>query len=97
MILLTPRDEGARDTAERLYSEMQVAGIDALIDDRDERPGVKYKDAELTGICCRISVGSRDLADGVVEVTSRATGEKERVPVADAARYVRDFLARSAS
>ncbi len=95
VILLTPRDEGARETAERLYSEMQAAGIDALIDDRDERPGVKYKDAELTGIPCRVSVGKRDLADGVVEITSRATGEKERVPVAEATGYVRDFLTRS--
>ena len=96
VILLTPRDDAARDAADRLYRELLAAGVDVLIDDRDERPGVKYKDAELTGIPCRVSVGSRDLADGVMEITSRATGEKERVPVAKAAAYVRDFLARSA-
>ncbi len=96
VILLTPRDAAARDAADRLYRELLAAGVDALLDDRDERPGVKYKDAELTGIPCRVSVGSRDLADGVMEITSRATGEKERVPVAEAAAYVRDFLARSA-
>jgi len=96
VILLTPRDEASREAAGRLYEELLTAGVDVLIDDRDERPGVKYKDAELTGIPCRVSVGKRDLADGVVEITSRATGEKERVPVAEAARYVRDFLARSA-
>jgi prolyl-tRNA synthetase len=96
VILLTPRDEAARAAAEGLYEELLAAGVDALIDDRDERPGVKYKDAELTGIPCRVSVGSRDLADGVVEITSRATGEKERVPMAEAAGYVRGFLARSA-
>jgi len=96
VILLTPRDEASREAADRLYKELLTAGVDVLIDDRDERPGVKYKDAELTGIPCRVSVGKRDLADGVVEITSRATGEKERVPVAEAARYVRDFLARSA-
>jgi prolyl-tRNA synthetase len=97
VILLSTRDEAASAAAESLYAELLAAGVDAFLDDRDQRPGVKYKDAELTGICCRVSVGSRDLADGVVEVTSRATGEKERVPVAEAARYVRDFLARSAS
>ncbi len=96
VILLTPRDDAARDAADRLYRELLAAGVDVLIDDRDERPGVKYKDAELTGIPCRVSVGSRDLADGVMEITSRATGEKERVPVAEAVAYVRDFLARSA-
>jgi prolyl-tRNA synthetase family II len=96
VILLSMRDEAAAAAAESLYRELLAAGVDAMLDDRDQRPGVKYKDAELTGIPCRVSVGSRDLADGVVEVTSRATGEKERVPVADAARYVRDFLARSA-
>jgi prolyl-tRNA synthetase len=78
-----------------LYGELLAAGVDVLLDDRDARPGVKYKDAELTGIPCRVSVGKRDLADGVVEITSRVTGEKERVPVAEATGYVRDFLARS--
>ena len=93
VILLSMRDEAARSAAETLYQDLLAAGVDALIDDRDERPGVKYKDAELTGIPLRISVGSRDLADGVVEVTSRATGEKQRVPVADAVAHVRQFLA----
>ena len=63
---------GARAAAEALYAELQAAGVDTLIDDRDERPGVKFRDAELIGIPCRVSVGSRDLADGVVEITSRS-------------------------
>jgi prolyl-tRNA synthetase len=96
VILLSTRDEAASRAADSLYRELLAAGVDAVLDDRDQRPGVKYKDAELTGIPCRVSVGSRDLADGVVEVTIRVSGEKERVPVADAAGYVRDFLARSA-
>jgi len=54
---------------------------------------VKYRDAELTGIPWRVSVGSRDLADGVVEVTSRKTGEKERVPVGQAAKHLQQVLA----
>ena len=83
--------------AESIYAELQAAGADVLLDDRDERPGVKFKDAELTGIPFRISVGSRDLADGVVEVVTRQTGEKERVPVDQAAKHVQSLLAGSAA
>ena len=67
--------------------------MDTVIDDRDERPGVKYRDAELTGIPCRVSVGSRDLAEGMVEFAIRATGEKQRVPVVEAVRHVQQYLA----
>ncbi len=93
VLLLSVRDEQARAAAETLYSGLREAGVDALIDDRDVRPGVKYADAELTGIPYRVSVGSRDLADGMVEVTSRATGAKERVPVADAVQHIRSLRA----
>jgi prolyl-tRNA synthetase len=95
VILLSMRDEAARSAANSLYRELLAAGVDALIDDRDERPGVKYTDAELTGIPYRISVGSRDLADGIVEITSRVTGDKQRVPVAQAVARVRQVLAES--
>ena len=93
VVLLSVKDEAARAAAEDIYRELLAGGADALIDDRDERPGVKFRDAELTGIPCRVSVGSRDLADGVVEIGWRATGEKIRVPVADAASRVRELLA----
>jgi prolyl-tRNA synthetase len=93
VVLLSTKDEAARAVAEDVYRELLAGGADALIDDRDERPGVKFRDAELTGIPCRVSVGSRDLADGVVEITWRATGEKVRVPVGDAVWRVREMLA----
>jgi prolyl-tRNA synthetase len=92
VVLLSPRDGEARSAAQMLYAGLLDAGVDALIDDRDVRPGVKYADAELTGIPLRISVGSRDLADGVVEITSRSSGERERVAVADAVDWVRQAL-----
>jgi prolyl-tRNA synthetase family II len=92
VVLLTPKDTAARAAAETLYAELQAAGVDTFLDDRDERPGVKYRDAELTGIPCRVSVGSRDLAEGVVDFAIRATGEKERVPVAEAVRHVQQYL-----
>ena len=88
VILLSVRDEGAKAAAESLYQDLLAAGVDAALDDREERPGVKFKDAELTGIPVRLTVGARDLADGLVEVTRRATGEKERVAVDDAVAHV---------
>ena len=93
VVLVSMKDEAARAVAEDIYRELRAGGADVLIDDRDERPGVKFRDAELTGIPVRVSVGSRDLADGVVEVTRRATGEKARVPAGDAVARVRDILA----
>ncbi len=92
VILLSVRDEGARSAAESLYRDLLAGGVDAAIDDREERPGVKFKDAELTGLPVRLTVGARDLADGLVEVTSRATGEKERVAVDAAVAHVTALL-----
>ena len=92
VIMVSPKDEAVRVAAESIYGELQAAGRDVLIDDRDERPGVKFKDAELIGFPVRISVGRRDLAEGLVEVVSRATGERERVPVDQALKHVLDLL-----
>jgi prolyl-tRNA synthetase family II len=92
VILLSHRDEAARSVAQELYQGLLAAGVDAVLDDREERPGVKFKDAELTGIPFRLTVGTRDLADGLVEITSRASGEKERVAVAEAVSRVRVLI-----
>jgi prolyl-tRNA synthetase len=94
VILLSSKDAEVKATAETLYSSLLDAGVEALLDDRDVRPGVKYADAELTGIPFRVSVGPRDLADGVVEITARATGEKERVAVGEAVAHLRDLAGR---
>jgi prolyl-tRNA synthetase len=93
VILVSGKDEAAKTAAESIYAELLAAGADVVIDDRDERPGVKFADAELTGIPFRISVGSRDLAEGLVEVVTRSTREKERVPVDQAVKHVLDLLA----
>jgi len=92
VLTLSPQDEATVAAAETLYAELRAAGVDTLIDDRDERPGVKFRDAELIGIPYRVSVGARDLAEGVVEITSRATGEKERVPADQAVTRVLRYL-----
>ena len=93
---LSAWDEAVTATAESIYAELRAAAIEVVLDDRDERPGVKFKDAELTGIPVRISVGSRDLADGMVEVVSRLTRLKERVPVDQAVKHALDLLAAPA-
>jgi prolyl-tRNA synthetase len=93
VISLSAKDEAVPSAAEAIYNGLRAAGTEVILDDRDERPGVKFKDAELTGIPVRVAVGSRDLADGVVEVTSRETGEKERVPVSEVVSHVRELLA----
>jgi prolyl-tRNA synthetase len=90
---LSMKDAEVKAVAETLYNGLLDTGIEVLLDDRDVRPGVKFADAELVGIPFRVSVGPRDLADGVVEITRRANGEKERVPVGDAASRVRELVA----
>jgi prolyl-tRNA synthetase len=92
VIMVSSRDEAVRAAAEAIYAALQAAGHDVIIDDRDERPGVKFKDAELIGFPFRISVGSRDLAEGMVEVVSRDSGERERVPADQAVKHVQDLL-----
>ncbi len=66
-----------------IYVALKDAGVDALIDDRDARAGVKFADAELIGFPFRITVGPKGLANGEVEVTDRATGETNAVPLTD--------------
>ena len=92
VVLLSLKDPEVKAAAETLYSSLLDVGVDAMLDDRDVRPGVKYADAELVGIPFRISVGPRDLADGVVEITRRANGEKERIPVGEAVSHLQALL-----
>jgi prolyl-tRNA synthetase family II len=93
VVTLSAKDDAVTRAAESIYAELRAAGIEVVLDDRDERPGVKFKDSELTGIPVRVSVGSRDLAEGMVEVVSRATMLKERVPVDQAVKHALDLLA----
>jgi prolyl-tRNA synthetase len=76
------KDAALRETAEKLYKDLQRAGLDALLDDRDERAGVKFKDADLIGVPYRITVGKK-AADGVVELFERATKTSEDVKLSE--------------
>ncbi|RII27862.1 MAG: proline--tRNA ligase [Geobacter sp.] len=85
---LNIKEEPVRAAAEDIYADLQLAGIDVLLDDRDERPGFKFKDADLIGIPLRIVVGSKNLAEGKVELKDRKTGAVELLPVAEAVARV---------
>lgn len=81
-----------RDAAELVYRALRAEGVDVLLDDRAERAGVKFKDADLIGIPFRITVGNK-VASGLVELTSRSAGERRDVSVGEAARAVRRHVA----
>jgi prolyl-tRNA synthetase len=74
-------DAEQREKSEHLYAELSEAGLDVLLDDRDERPGVKFKDADLIGIPFRVVLGPRALAKGCVELVVRAGGQTSEVPL----------------
>jgi len=78
-------DAQLRETAERLAAELEAAGVDTLLDDRDARPGVKFKDADLIGLPVRLTVGPRALARGCVELKPRGEAAAREVAVAEAA------------
>jgi prolyl-tRNA synthetase len=86
-------DPEAAKAGESVYEQLTAAGMEVIIDDRAERAGVKFRDAELTGIPLRVTVGKRGLADGSVEVTTRATGETVKVALGDVVAHVRGALA----
>ncbi|MEE8485647.1 MAG: proline--tRNA ligase [Acidimicrobiia bacterium] len=93
--VVRPDDERSREVSTSLYDELTAGGVDVLLDDRDERPGVKFTDAELIGIPLRITVGPRGLDAGVVEFSERRTGDQREVAIADAAPEVLRFLGRT--
>jgi prolyl-tRNA synthetase len=78
VVIANAADEAQRTLAEQLYTDLQAAGIDALLDDRSERAGVKFKDADLLGIPWRVVVG-RGAATGLVELVQRAGGAKQEL------------------
>jgi prolyl-tRNA synthetase len=89
--IVTPigKDGAVFEAAERLYTALGELGVEVLLDDRDERPGVKFKDADLLGIPLRVTIGARGLADGVVELKLRTAPETEKVKLEEAAEAVK--------
>ena len=93
-VVVTPvnfTDEALKAAALALYAELKAMGVDVLLDDRDERPGVKFKDAELIGIPWRVTVGKK-LAQGLFEVSERRTRTVTEVGVAEVAGWLKARL-----
>ncbi len=95
--LLDPTDEAVAKVAADLEAGLEAQGIDALVDDREERPGVKFKDADLIGFTVRVVVGAKGLAKGGVEVKARCDPKEAMkiVAPADAIAVIKELLAES--
>ena len=93
-IIVTPTNVGdatLKATAEDIASRLESSGYDVLLDDRDERPGVKFKDADLVGIPFRINVGKK-VTEGTVEVVQRSTRQLHDVSIGAIAEYFEKIL-----
>jgi prolyl-tRNA synthetase len=90
------KDTKSMDVAEELYAALEEKGFEVLMDDRDERAGSKFKDADLIGIPWRIIIGEKNLKDGLVEVKERKTGKVEKVKIEEAAENVAKKLVMAA-
>jgi prolyl-tRNA synthetase len=93
-VIITPigNDEQIRDTAEKVYAELIDSGVDCLLDDRDVRGGVKFKDADLLGIPIRITVGKKSIADNNVEIKLRSEAQAKKVPIGKAASATAELI-----
>jgi prolyl-tRNA synthetase len=91
VVPVSMRNQAQMAVAEQLYRDLQAAGFDVLIDDRDERPGVKFKDADLLGVPLRVTVGNALVKEGVIEIRERATRAERRVPREQVVAAVREM------
>lgn len=89
LLALQATDPQVTQVAERLHEELEKAGLEVLYDDRDERPGVKFKDADLVGLPYRIAVGKKGVAEGVVELKARRSPEVVKVKLDEIVGLVR--------
>jgi prolyl-tRNA synthetase len=86
--LVNPKDEAVRSAGEALYTELQAQGVEVLLDDRDERPGSKFADADLLGMPLRVTVGSKALQEGALELQERRSCERTLIPRGEAAARI---------
>jgi prolyl-tRNA synthetase len=86
---LSAKDDTVREASEAIYQDLLQGGVEVLLDDRDERPGFKFKDADLIGIPLRIVVGAKNLADGRVELKERRDGQVSLLSIEEAIARVK--------
>ena len=90
------KEEMVKSACDDIYARLAAAGVEVLLDDRDERPGVKFKDADLLGMPLRLTVGARARKEGLVEIRRRRTGEVETATPAEIVARVRALLGQTA-
>jgi prolyl-tRNA synthetase len=95
VVVAQQNDAAVAEAGERAYRALLDAGVDVIIDDRGDRAGVKFSDAELVGIPFRITIGKRGVTAGTAELTERATGETVAVPLDEIAKHVREAVAQA--
>lgn len=95
--VVNPKDEAVLQASEDIYQALQKAGIEVLLDDRDERAGSKFKDADLLGIPLRLTVGTRGLKEEAVELQRRSDGERTLLPLAEAAERLAEQVRQALS
>lgn len=95
LLVVNVKDLGMARLADQLYADLTAAGLEILYDDRDERAGVKFKDADLLGLPLRVTVGSRAVKEGVVEIRRRPTGEEIRVVPGEVVSRIRALQGRT--
>ncbi len=93
VVAINAKDKGVMAASEEIYLKLEKLGLEVLFDDRDERPGVKFKDNDLIGIPLRIVVGSKGLVEGKVEIKIRATGEVLSLPIEEVIDTVHKIVA----
>ncbi len=94
-VIITPvnvNDDKIKKMSVQLYEALQEKGIEVILDDRDERAGVKFKDADLIGIPLRVTIGQKLLIEGVLEVKVRRTGEVKMLAVDKAEDFVVNYV-----
>jgi prolyl-tRNA synthetase len=92
LLPLQIQDAAVRDAAERLYEGLREEGIEALLDDRDERAGVKFKDADLIGLPLRVAIGKKGLAEGKAEWKPRDSKEVQLIPLGEVVEKARQAV-----
>ena len=90
--LLDPADAETSKFAQGLYEELEASGIECLLDDRDERPGVKFKDADLLGMPLRVNIGKRGVTSNEIELIERKSKALNKVPLAAAASTIKTWV-----
>jgi prolyl-tRNA synthetase len=86
------KQEGVREAAEKIYSELQEVGLEVLLDDREERPGIKFKDADLIGAPIRVTVSRKKVERGFLELKKRKSGEEIDVQITEAVASVKAVI-----